>query len=458
MWYVFIKKSVFSVKVSENSTEGTTVDAGKAFAPIIAGKVYFILIWIITFGASGYLMDATASHFFAALAFPYLLVNAVLDFGGIIEFFPVVVIAETAVIFFVFLFAKIRTKSRLIYGKKRLIPISVIVVIFAVIGLQFYGKSQRVLSADSSIQQFREMDNIYFIEKEFGRPLEVGNKFTKLDEPAEIEIKADYPILDGATAAYPVYAAMAQEIYIGLDVDTFGEYVSCSKTEAAYKHLAEGKADIFFGAQPSDEQMAYANSKGLELVKTPIGREAFVFFVNADNPVNSLTTEQIQNIYQKKSTNRKSFGGNNEKIIPFQRPGNSGSQTIMEDVVMKGKFLPEPLMEENAGSMGGIIDEVALSMGGIIHEVALYRNYTSAIGYSFRYFATQMNPNVNVKLLAIDATLPTVENILNGTYPLTVDVYAVTAGQPEGNAKELIDWILTEQGQRFVEKCGYVGL
>ena len=112
---------------------------------------------------------------------------------------------------------------------------------------------------------------------------------------------------------------------------------------------------------------------------------------------------------------------------------------------MKGIPLPEPLREEYAGSMGGII-----------RNVAAYRNYSSAIGYSFRFFATGMKPNDNIKLLAIGGVEPNKENIRGNSYPLTVDIYAVTRGNETENTKKLIGWILTEQGQNFLEKCGYV--
>jgi phosphate transport system substrate-binding protein len=131
--------------------------------------------------------------------------------------------------------------------------------------------------------------------------------------------------------------------------------------------------------------------------------------------------------------------------MPFQRPENSGSQTIMLARVMGDKSLPPPLREEYASMMGGVIN-----------RVAEYRNYSSAIGYSFRYFATGMKPNENIRLLAIGGIEPAVENIRNGSYPFTVDVYAVTAGSADDNTEKLIGWILSEQGQGFIESCGYV--
>jgi len=131
--------------------------------------------------------------------------------------------------------------------------------------------------------------------------------------------------------------------------------------------------------------------------------------------------------------------------MPFQRPENSGSQTIMLAKAMRGMEMPSPLWEEYAAEMGSVIS-----------QVAVYRNYSSAIGYSFRYFATGMKPNENIKLLAIDGTAPTIENIQNGSYLFTIDVYAVTTQFSTDNTKKLIDWILSNQGQNLIVECGYV--
>ena len=53
---------------------------------------------------------------------------------------------------------------------------------------------------------------------------------------------------------------------------------------------------------------------------------------------------------------------------------------------------------------------------------------------------------------------PSIENIQNGRYPFIGDFYAVTNGEPKGNSKLLIDWILSPQGQEIIEKTGYTPL
>lgn len=102
--------------------------------------------------------------------------------------------------------------------------------------------------------------------------------------------------------------------------------------------------------------------------------------------------------------------------------------------------------------------EVVSVMDGMIKVIAEYRNTHGAIGYTFRYYATQMNADKNIKLLAVNGIAPTVDNIRNGIYPYTVDVYMVTREHPTAETQKLVDWFLSPQGQQLVQDVGYVPL
>ncbi|EAS3207653.1 PstS family phosphate ABC transporter substrate-binding protein [Salmonella enterica] len=102
--------------------------------------------------------------------------------------------------------------------------------------------------------------------------------------------------------------------------------------------------------------------------------------------------------------------------------------------------------------------EVVSVMDGMIKVIAEYRNTYGAIGYTFRYYATQMNADKNIKQLAVNGIAPTVDNIRNGTYPYTVDVYMVTREHPTAETQKLVDWFLSPQGQQLVQDVGYVPL
>ncbi|MDR3265105.1 MAG: substrate-binding domain-containing protein [Synergistaceae bacterium] len=302
-----------------------------------------------------------------------------------------------------------------------------------------------VISADSSYDQGSTLSNTL-------SPM--------LDFSPSLHLSEDLPRLDGATSFYPVYRTIAREVYPG-NVNR-KDFLSVSRTDEAYNRLIRGEADLIFVLQPSDGQLRDARDAGVELRLTPIAKEAFVFFVSERNPASNLSIGQIQEIYLKKITNWKEVGGDDEKILPFQRPENSGSQTAMLKEVMKGKELPAPLRAEYSGTMGGTV-----------RRVAEYRDYPGAIGYSFRFFTLNMvlysteygyNSSLRekaegrVRLLSVDGIAPTVENIRNGSYPFTTDVFVATAGTKNPHVQELIDWILSPEGQALIEKVGYVGI
>ncbi|MBR6569021.1 MAG: substrate-binding domain-containing protein [Clostridia bacterium] len=288
-----------------------------------------------------------------------------------------------------------------------------------------------------------------------------GEKTTVLPEEATLRFtqeQADSFVIDGATALYPVYAAFVQAVY------PEGEYswydhtagVLCSGTNTAYDDLMSGEVDVIFVAQPSGSQQIAAEQAGLQLHLTPIGREAFVFFVNSANPVTDLTFEQVAGICAGEITNWKAVGGRNASIRAYQRPEGSGSQTGLQLVMRTaGKAIMEPRMED-----------VAASMGGIVSRVATYRNHENAIGYTYRFYANEMVANDQIRLLSLNGVAPTKETIRDGSYPISSCFYAVTCapiGQPapEETNPDLgafLAWCQGEQGQWLVEKVGYVGV
>lgn len=69
-----------------------------------------------------------------------------------------------------------------------------------------------------------------------------------------------------------------------------------------------------------------------------------------------------------------------------------------------------------------------------------------------------MDASEKLRLLAVNGVEPSVENVRNGSYPFTTDVYMVTIGNPSANTQKLIDWFLSPQGQKLVEDVGYVAI
>lgn len=255
-----------------------------------------------------------------------------------------------------------------------------------------------------------------------------------------------YPAIDGSTVTIPLSEALAGRL-MDLPLDEARQYVLHNKTHPAYVNLIYGKADLIFVTGPSEEELKLAEDQGVELEVIPVVHEGFVFLANEDNPVEGLTLEQIRGIYTGKITNWKEVGGPDMAITAYQRPVNSGSQTGFLEMVMKEETPMEPLMEQVVAEMGALID-----------AVAAYDNKPSAIGYSYYYFVMDMWGSDQIKLLSVDGIYPDKETIRDGSYPLNTAYYAVIRkDEPENSpARKIIDWLLTEEGQRLAEEAGYV--
>ena len=300
------------------------------------------------------------------------------------------------------------------------------------------------------------------------RPYDVKNEdniLVTLQEPVTFSITdpQEMPVMDGAEAAYPVYSAFANACYTNIaEIQVKAQEsksdtvmpVQFQNTIYAYEKLLSGDIDIFFGARPSEAQLQMAKEAGIELKLTPIGKEAFVFFVNENNPVDALSSEQLRDIYSGRITNWRKVGGEDQKILAFQRPENSGSQTMME-YFMGDTTLKKPLLAESESSMGGVV-----------RKTADYENSTSALGYSFRYYTTIMMTNSGedvdgIKLLAVDGVYPDTETIRSEEYPYTTQLYAITTTD-RMNAKSTIEpfleWMTGPQGQQIVSDTGYVAV
>ena len=276
-------------------------------------------------------------------------------------------------------------------------------------------------------------------------PFDEDSKIVKTDSKT-LKLTENLPRIDGAAALFPVYSAFVNAVYPNTTKlhDGIFEY---NNTPDGYRLLAEKETDVFIGVYPSDEQRAYAEENQTTFEYTPIGTEAFVFFVHKDNPITNLTTKQIKDIYSGKITNWKDVGGKNEKIAAFQRNEGSGSQSMLK------RFMDDtPITDAPTETVNDL-------MAGIIEQVADYKSKTNSIGFSFRYYVEGIIKNPDIKTISIDGAAPTSENIRNGSYPILTPIYAVTYKENQnGNVDKLLEWILSDEGQYIINETGYVGI
>lgn len=260
-----------------------------------------------------------------------------------------------------------------------------------------------------------------------------------------------YPKWDGSTATQPLLLAFYQN-FTGNTTAQLADF-SLTKTHEAITKVINKDIDLAITTHPSEAEIAAATAAGIELQITPVANEGFVFFVSQDNPIENLSTLQIQDIYQGNITNWNRVGGNNLTITPYQRPENSGSQTGMKELVMKDKTLMAPKTE----------DITVDSMSQIVGLVSNYSNSPDAIGYSYHYYITTMYQDIDkntadgIKLLSIDGIHPTATTITDKTYPFTTSYYIIARkNDTNESTQKLLDAMLSEEGQEITKKANYV--
>jgi phosphate transport system substrate-binding protein len=195
------------------------------------------------------------------------------------------------------------------------------------------------------------------------------------------------------------------------------------------------------------EEIAEAQSKGVEPLEHIIARDAIAVIVNPENPVDELTLQQLSDIYSGKLTNWTEVGGEDRPIVKLSRETNSGTHVyFLETVLRLGNSEDKTLFS---------MDTLLLpSSEGIISEV---RDNPNAIGYDGLGYVPD-----DLKMIAIAKeeggayVLPSIETVNDKSYAIARDLYMYTNGEPQGIVKEYLDWILSEEAQQIVADLGFV--
>ena len=258
-------------------------------------------------------------------------------------------------------------------------------------------------------------------------------------DPAE-----ELPRMDGSTSATPLEAGLKAEL-LEIPYNEAKELVYHTKTHESFERLLSGKVDLIFSVPISEEQQKMADEAGVTLNAVPVAKEGFVFVVNEDNPVDTLTTQQIKDIYSGKITNWAEVGGKDLPILAYQRNSDSGSQNYMT------QFMGDTALKAPESKY------VAMGMGGLMDAIATYDNSEGAIGYSVYSYAAQMYANANkVKFIAVDGVEPTKATMADDSYSLSSCTYIIYPDTADEKTMDFVNWAVSDEGQNAVLKSGYL--
>ena len=242
------------------------------------------------------------------------------------------------------------------------------------------------------------------------------------------------------------------EMYTGISTKASVE-VSGGGSGTGVAALINGTVDIANCSRqikPKELELATQNT-GKAPQEFIVGYDALAVYVHHGTPIDKITVPQLAEIYGEGGTITKwsQLGIEHhecpsDKIIRISRQSNSGTYF----------YFREALLGKNRDFRIGSLD-----LHGSKDVVEVIGRTPCAMGYSGMGYATS-----EVKMLAVatDADAPyyppTLENVLAKTYPIARPLYMYSLGEPIGEIKVYLDWILSAEGQEIVEKLGFVPL
>jgi len=216
--------------------------------------------------------------------------------------------------------------------------------------------------------------------------------------------------------------------------------------------LTKGMIDIANASRnmKKEEIEQAKKNTGKEPKEFIVGYDALAIYVHKDNPLTEISIEQLAAIFAEdgKATKWSDIGvkmpAGKDEIVRVSRQSSSGTYEFFREHVLAKK-------DFKLGSR---------DMNGSKEVVELVASTPTAIGYSGMGY----NEPGRVKMLKVRAKAdapafePSVVNALSKQYPIARSLQVYTLGEPQGELKKYVDWILGDAGQQVVEKSGYVPL
>ncbi len=212
--------------------------------------------------------------------------------------------------------------------------------------------------------------------------------------------------------------------------------------------LISGTCDIANASRTiKEKEIALAKQRGIDPYEIKVGLDGLAVVVNPQNPVSKLTTQQLADIFTGRIINWKEVGGKDKKIVVLSREVNSGTHVYFKEHVLR-KGDPDGKEEFTASAL------LLSSSQAIADEVA---GNPDAIGYYGMGYTSAKQKSIAVaKDEKSEYVIPTIENVLNGKYPISRPLFLYTNGSPTGSVKKFVDFILSKEGQDIVTATDFV--
>lgn len=267
-----------------------------------------------------------------------------------------------------------------------------------------------------------------------------GQKSEVAQQTTTIQVKGSDTMVNLAQAWAEAYKAAAPNVDV--EVSGGGSGVGIAALEKGTIDIANSSRNM----KPEESEQA-KRATGKDPKEFVVAYDALAVYVHKDNPMEEISFDQLAQIFAEGGNVTKwsqigvKMPAGDDEIVRVSRQSSSGTYEFFREHVLAKK-------DFKLGSR---------DMNGSKEVVELIGNTKTAIGYSGMGYATPAVKMLKVSHKAGEAAVaPTVENTLNKTYPLARSLLVYTLGEPEGEVKKYVDWMLSAEGQKLVEENGYV--
>lgn len=205
--------------------------------------------------------------------------------------------------------------------------------------------------------------------------------------------------------------------------------------------LINGTTDICQSSRPmKDKERAQIQEKfGAPPHEIVVAKDGLTIYVHESNPLSELSLDQIKGVYSGATTNWSQLGGPDEKILVYGRENSSGTYEYFKEHVLSGGDFAAAV--QTLPGTAAVVNAVAQDRFGIGYGGAAYAKGVREVGVK--------------KTDAEPAVMPTAAAVMNGSYPLSRDLYFYTRKAPEAGMKEFVEYALSDTGQSVVTEVGY---
>ncbi len=238
--------------------------------------------------------------------------------------------------------------------------------------------------------------------------------------------KREAVIMAGSTAFQPFAEKLADQFMTqnpGINVTVQGGGSAVGIQSALSGTAQIGMADL---VQLPEEAK--------NLTATEVARDGIAIVVNPDNKIDELTMQQVREIFNGTINNWKQVGGDDRPITVVSREAGSGTRTSFEQIVGDISLIKEALIQDSNGTIRETVANDANAVGYLSHGLI----------------------NEKIKPLKLDGVECTTEEIISGKFKLVRPVFLLTLEQPQGAVKQVIDYMLSAEGQETIKSSGLI--